>query len=142
MIFNLATFALVDVIGSRPLLIAGAFFMAASMMLAFGFYGLSWASIAYVIFGEVSHVKERTSNLAVSVSVVTTFVVSFTVPYLISTLYADLGAKAGFIYGGFTLVSVGVVWFCVPELMGGRWRWIAYLRLIRLISDDSINVVA
>lgn len=75
---------------------------------------------SYIVLGEVSNsrVKEKTSNLAVSISVLTTFVVSFTVPYLINAPYANLGARVGFIYGGITLLSVIVGYFYVPELTG------------------------
>ncbi|KAG2420820.1 hypothetical protein HFD88_000434 [Aspergillus terreus] len=144
MICNMITFTYVDSLGRRPLLLVGSFLMAsflialgglattprpsesqknamaASMMIAFGFYGLSWAPISYIVLGEVSNsrVKEKTSNLAVSISVITTFIVSFTVPYLINAPYANLGGKVGFLYGGITFVSVAVAYFYVPELKG------------------------
>lgn len=72
------------------------------------------------MLGEVSNsrVKEKTSNLAVSISVITTFIVSFTVPYLTNAPYANLGGKVGFLYGGITFVSVAVAYFYVPELKG------------------------
>lgn len=65
-----------------------------------------------------SRVKEKTSDLAVSISVLTTFVVSFTLPYLLDAPYADLGAKVGFIYGSITVVSSVVAYFMVPEMKG------------------------
>lgn len=75
---------------------------------------------SYVILGEVSNVrvKEKTNDLAVSISVLTTFVISFTVPYLLNAPYANLGAKVGFIYGSLTAVSVLVSYFMIPEMKG------------------------
>ncbi|CAL5866682.1 uncharacterized protein PFLUO_LOCUS892 [Penicillium psychrofluorescens] len=94
--------------------------MVASLMLYGASYALSWATVSYIILGEVanSRVKEKTSDLAVSISVLTTFVVSFTLPYLLDAPYADLGAKVGFIYGSITVVSSVVAYFMVPEMKG------------------------
>jgi hypothetical protein len=58
-----------------------------------------------------SRVKEKTSDLAVPISVLTTFVVSFTLAYLLDAPYADLGAKVGFIYGRTTVVSLVAAYF-------------------------------
>lgn len=77
-------------------------------------------SSSYVILGEVSsqRVKEKTNDLAVSVSVITTFIVSFTLPYLLNAPYAALGARVGFIYGSFAVVAVIVAYFMIPEMKG------------------------
>lgn len=81
---------------------------------------LTLVSSSYVIIGEVSsqRVKEKTNDLAVSVSVITTFIVSFTLPYLLNAPYAALGAKVGFIYGSFAMVAVIVAYFMIPEMKG------------------------
>lgn len=50
------------------------------------------------------------------ISVLTTFVTSFTVPYLINAEYANLGGKLGYIYGGINVVMVVGVYFIIPEL--------------------------
>lgn len=52
------------------------------------------------------------------VSVLTTFVTSFTTPYLIGAAYANLGAKLGYIYGGINELVVVGVFFLLPELKG------------------------
>ncbi|CEI38433.1 unnamed protein product [Fusarium venenatum] len=69
--------------------------MVASFMLFSASYALSWAPISYVIVSEAasSHIKEKTHLLASLISVLTTFVTSFTLPYLLSKPYAALGAK-------------------------------------------------
>lgn len=63
-------------------------------------------------------VKEKTNLLACTVSVLTTFVTSFTVPYLINAHYANLGGKVGFIYGSFNVMMVVLTFFFIPELKG------------------------
>lgn len=75
---------------------------------------------SYIILGEVSslRVKEKTNDLAVSVSVLTTFIVSFTIPYLLNAPYANLGAKVGYIYGSFAALAVIVAYFMIPEMKG------------------------
>lgn len=65
-----------------------------------------------------SRVKEKTNLLAIVVSVLTTFVTSFTVPYLINEEYAGLGGKLGYIYGAINVVAVVGVYFFIPELKG------------------------
>jgi hypothetical protein len=52
------------------------------------------------------------------VNVVVGFAVVFSIPYLLSPSYADLGSKTGFIFGGIT--ALGAVWvlLCMPELKG------------------------
>lgn len=63
-----------------------------------------------------SHIKEKTNLLAIVVSVLTTFVTSFTVPYLINAEYANLGGKLGYIYGTINVLMVVGVFFFIPEL--------------------------
>lgn len=89
-------------------------------IMGFGLVYLFTYCSSYVILGEVSNVrvKEKTNDLAVSISVLTTFVVSFTVPYLLNAPYANLGAKVGFIYGSLTILSVVVTYFFIPEMKG------------------------
>lgn len=53
-----------------------------------------------------SHIKEKTTNLAVSISVLPTFMISFTIAYLLNPPYANLGPKANFVYGPLTVVLV------------------------------------
>lgn len=52
------------------------------------------------------------------ISVLITFVTSFTVPYLINEQYANLGAKVGFIYGSTNFLMVALTYFFIPELKG------------------------
>ena len=70
--------------------------------------------------GEVSatNVKEKTSLFASIISILTTFVTSFTIPYLLNAPYADLGGKIGFIYGSINVLMVVAAFFYIPELKG------------------------
>lgn len=83
-------------------------------------YGLSWASLSYIILSEAAsrRVVEKTNMLAISLSVVTAFVVSFTVPYLVNADYGNLGAKVGFLYGSLAVAMTGLAWLFVPEMKG------------------------
>lgn len=77
-------------------------------------------SRSFVVVSEVAaqRVKEKTNLLACVVSVLTTFVTSFTVPYLINKAFAGLGGKVGFIYGSTTLAMSIATYFFIPELKG------------------------
>ncbi|CZR58867.1 uncharacterized protein PAC_08759 [Phialocephala subalpina] len=94
--------------------------MVACVMLWFFFYLLSWAPMPYVVLGEASsrRVVEKTNNIAVSLSVLSAFLVSFTVPYLIGADYANLGGKVGFIYAGLGVLFTSLTWWFVPEMKG------------------------
>ncbi|KAI9735050.1 MAG: hypothetical protein M1818_006627 [Claussenomyces sp. TS43310] len=94
--------------------------MVSCFMLWFFFYLLSWAPVPYIVLGEVSsrRITEKTNNLAVSFSVLSAFLVSFTVPYLISPEYANLGAKVGFIYGSLSVIFTTLTYAFVPEMTG------------------------
>lgn len=140
----LITATIVDSFGRRRLLIGGALtqavflfilgsvatvsspneaeknLMVASIMLFFFFYLLAWAPLPYVVLGEASsrRVVEKTSNLAVSLSVATAFLVSFTVPYLIGADYGNIGGRVGFIYGSLSVAVAGLTFFFIPEMKG------------------------
>lgn len=153
----------VDAIGRRPLMFTGGSLMALFMFLIAGIggkanptqadknvviasvilfgtsYGLSWATASYIVLSEVarSSLKEKTNDLAVAISVITTFVVSFTLPYLLNAPYAALGPKVGWIYGSSCVAAVVVAFLVIPEMKGRSleeidklfemglpaWRW-------------------
>lgn len=56
--------------------------------------------------------------MASSITVVTQFVVSFTIPYLLYKPYADLGTKIGFVYAPLALCTLIFAILCVPECRG------------------------
>ncbi|KAF4995849.1 hypothetical protein FDECE_12663 [Fusarium decemcellulare] len=92
--------------------------MVASVMLFQFFYNLSWAPCSYVVLSETAalRLKEKTNLLSSVISVLTTFVTSFTMPYLINAKYANLGGKVGFIYGAINFIMVVLTYFFIPEL--------------------------
>ncbi|CAK7237081.1 hypothetical protein SBRCBS47491_009855 [Sporothrix bragantina] len=140
----IGTWFFVDGIGRRPLVMTGGFFMGiflfviagvssvatpnfseahamvASLMLFGASFALSWAPVSYIVLSEVaaSRVKEKTNLLASVVSILVTFVTSFTIPYLMNEPYAALGGKIGYIYGAINMVMVVVAYFMIPELKG------------------------
>ncbi|PMB71827.1 High-affinity glucose transporter ght2 [Beauveria bassiana] len=75
---------------------------------------------SYIIVGEVAHtrVREKTSLLACGISIVITFLTSFTMPYLINPGYAGLGGKVGFVYGSLCFAITVVSYLCMPEMKG------------------------
>jgi hypothetical protein len=61
---------------------------------------------------------EKTNLPASVISALTTFVTSFTIPYLINEPYANLGAKVGSIHGAINFIMVILTFFFTPELKG------------------------
>ncbi|KAM0454350.1 hypothetical protein ACHAPV_008429 [Trichoderma viride] len=140
----IATWFIIDQVGRRPMLMTGGTGMAiflfvvggvgtvknpsnsergglvASFILFTSSYNLSWAPVSYVVVSEAAstRVKEKTNLLASVISIITTFVTSFTIPYLLNAPYAALGAKVGFIYGSINVVMVVVAYFFIPEMKG------------------------
>ncbi|GFP57110.1 galactose transporter [Trichoderma asperellum] len=140
----IATWFIIDQVGRRPMLMTGGSGMAiflfvvggvgvvknpsnsergglvASFILFTCSYNLSWAPVSYVVVSEAAstRVKEKTNLLASVISIITTFVTSFTIPYLLNAPYAALGAKVGFIYGAINVLMVIVAYFFIPEMKG------------------------
>ncbi|PON24201.1 hypothetical protein TGAM01_v206889 [Trichoderma gamsii] len=140
----IATWFIIDQVGRRPMLMTGGTGMAiflfvvggvgvvknpsnsergglvASFILFTCSYNLSWAPVSYVVVSEAAstRVKEKTNLLASVISIITTFVTSFTIPYLLNAPYAALGAKVGFIYGAINVLMVVAAYFFIPEMKG------------------------
>ncbi|OBT77674.1 hypothetical protein VF21_03693 [Pseudogymnoascus sp. 05NY08] len=75
---------------------------------------------AYITAAEIgtASLREKTMAFSTAINVVVGFVVVFTTPYLLSAPYANLGAKLGYVWGGFAALGAVWVWFCMPELKG------------------------
>lgn len=75
---------------------------------------------SYIVVSEAAstRIKEKTNLLACVISVLATFVTSFTIPYLIQPQYAGLGGKVGFVYGSICVVMAILAFFFIPELKG------------------------
>jgi MFS transporter, SP family, sugar:H+ symporter len=136
-----ASMLLIDRLGRRPILLTGSFLQAASMLIIGGFatmtvipisyragmsamltifYGgfcFGWAPIYHIITSEIpnSRMRDMTYTVASVCTVVTQFVVTFTIPYLYYAPYATLGPKIGFIFGSTSLATFVFAFLCIPE---------------------------
>ncbi|PSR83417.1 general substrate transporter [Coniella lustricola] len=151
----------VDRIGRRPLMISGMFFAAlfnfiiaglgtkenlsetetnvvvASLILLNASCKYSASLCAYLITSEIGGIRMRKKIIAfaTAIDVLSAFVITFCIPYLLSTPGANLGAGVGWILGGDSLLGLIFAIFFVPELTGrsleevdelfdaGLWAW-------------------
>ncbi|KAF2638093.1 general substrate transporter [Massarina eburnea CBS 473.64] len=91
------------------------------LMLVFAIAGGSgWLPLTYVVATEVSalRLRDHSARFGFGVNVLFNFLVSFSVPYLISDQYAALNSKVGFIFGSIAMLAFVFVWLCVPECKG------------------------
>ncbi|KAK9473726.1 general substrate transporter [Dipodascopsis tothii] len=83
-------------------------------------FGLSiaWGPLTWVVASEISasDVREKTQSLAVGTNILISWIVTFTLPYLLNADKAGLGPKVGFIYAGFILGGAVCVYLFLPEL--------------------------
>ncbi|CDO92667.1 unnamed protein product [Kluyveromyces dobzhanskii CBS 2104] len=91
----------------------------ATMMIKNFSYCLSWAPLSYVISSEIPTPRLRDKTYAVGIlfNILFAFLTAFTLPYLLSAPYANLQSKVGFVYGGFTVLSIVYSYF-LPECRG------------------------
>ncbi|OJJ42559.1 hypothetical protein ASPZODRAFT_76492 [Penicilliopsis zonata CBS 506.65] len=165
---TIIAFMVVDGMGRRPLLLVGGALMGTFLLIVGGIstnphppqaarntmvaslalytcmFCVSWAPVSYVVLSEsaASRVKEKTNLLACIISVLTTFVTTFTMPYLIDAGYGNLGGKVGFVYGSICWAYVVVTWFGIPELKGRTLEEVDYMfdSGARLWQFSSIRV--
>ncbi|KAJ3538535.1 hypothetical protein NM208_g5871 [Fusarium decemcellulare] len=80
----------------------------------------SWAPLTYVVTTEVPalRLRDASQRTASIVLVVTSFVVNFSIPYLLYPEHAGLGSRVGFVFAGVIVLSVVFTYFCVPECKG------------------------
>lgn len=62
--------------------------------------------------------RDMTYAVASSITVLTQFIISFCIPYLLYAPYADLGAKVGFVFAPIAVLTLFFAIFCVPECRG------------------------
>ncbi|KAJ9638738.1 hypothetical protein H2204_004214 [Knufia peltigerae] len=76
-----------------------------------------WAPIYHILTSEIpsSRMRDVTYTVASSITVVTQFVVSFCIPYLLYAPYANLGAKIGFVFAPIAFLTLIFAIFGVPE---------------------------
>lgn len=81
---------------------------------------LTYAHSGAVTAAEVPHLqlRDKSSMIVYLTQFVCDFVVSYTLPYLLETGYANLHSKVGFIYGGIGVIGLIWAYFCLPDMSG------------------------
>lgn len=77
-------------------------------------------SVGWVITAEISTYRLRLKTQAVGVvsNAFVTWLFTFTVPYMYNTDAGNLGARAGFVFMGCSVLLFVGSWFLVPDLQG------------------------
>jgi hypothetical protein len=77
-------------------------------------------SIGWVITAEVSsyRLRAKTQSIGVISNAATTWVFTFTVPYMYNTDAGNLGARTGFVFMATSVLLFIGSWFLVPDLHG------------------------
>lgn len=75
------------------------------------------------------------------------FVVNYSIPYLVFPDRAGLGSKVGFLFGGISALSLAFVYFCVPECRGKTleqvdWLFGSGVRMRDFGSTDTSGMLA
>lgn len=146
-------FVLVERVGRRPQLLVGSYGMIACLLVVgiLGFFGqgtmwnsrvlatfcIIWALFYYVsvgaigwtIVGEISspRLRAKTTSLAAISSSIFNMVWSIAIPYLVNAEEANLGAKSGLIFFGFSVLFGAATFFCVPETKGKTFDQLDHL---------------
>lgn len=86
---------------------------------------ISWQAVTIVssswaIAGEISsyRLRAKTQGVAVISNAFSTWLFTFTVAYIYNVDAGDLGIRAGFVYGGGSLLFFAVSYLVVPDLRG------------------------
>ncbi|KAH8634165.1 hypothetical protein IG631_09565 [Alternaria alternata] len=81
---------------------------------------LTMTSIGWVITAEVSsyRLRAKTQSIGVISNAATTWLFTFTVPYMYNTDSGNLGARTGFVFMGSSMLLLIGSWFLVPDLHG------------------------
>lgn len=112
-------FIVVGGIGTmRPLNTAGQYVIVIFSYIIVVAFNFGLGPLAYTIAREMAVGRNQNKIMSVSIVIffVTTWVVSFTAPYLYTS--ARLGPMLGFVYAGTTILSILYIHFCVGETTG------------------------
>lgn len=84
------------------------------------FYYMSVGAVGWTIVGEVSssRLRAKTTSLAAMSSSIFNMAWSIAIPYIVNAEEANLGAKSGLIFFGFSVVLGLLCFFCIPETRG------------------------
>jgi SP family general alpha glucoside:H+ symporter-like MFS transporter len=103
----------------------GALKGAVSMILLYCFiYNVTIGATAFNIITEVATSRLRVKTIAIGIAFQYSLFVmwSFVLPKLFNPDQANLGGKTGFIFGGFSLLSIVYLWFYQPETAGRSYE--------------------
>lgn len=80
----------------------------------------AWAPLNYVVTTEIPalRLRDASQRTASIVNVVTSFLVNFSIPYLLYPEYAGLQSRVGFIFAGIIALAFAFTYFFVPECKG------------------------
>ncbi|ORY25074.1 general substrate transporter [Naematelia encephala] len=133
-----------DITGRRPLIITGAALLilwncliaglgsssvrtttsnnmvVASFILMLFSTKISWATHCFLVGSELGGTRMRRKIIMVgtSVDVFSSWLVSFTTPYIMNKPYGGIGGKIGYVFGGMAAISLVFAILFVPELKG------------------------
>lgn len=88
-----------------------------AMLSVFGAaFSFAWGPINYIVTTELPalRLRDRSQRVASLMNIITNFVVTFAVPYMLDALKS----KVGFIFGSISVLAGVFVFFCVPECKG------------------------
>lgn len=97
---------------------SGAVWAQATLMDIWTFvYQMTVGPICFVIISEISSTRLRAKTIAIATAVQAAASVVFTVamPYMLNSDEANWRGKAGFLFGGISLVCYIWCWFRIPE---------------------------
>jgi sugar porter (SP) family MFS transporter len=137
---------LVEKWGRRPLLMCGAIGMSVCQMIVASvgtarpddssaskaliafvcfyimFFASTWGPCAWVVTGEIFPLKARAKGLSITTSSnwLLNWAIAYATPYFVNSGAgnANLGSKVFFIWGGFCVVCMAFVHFCIYETKG------------------------
>lgn len=81
---------------------------------------MTLVSTSWAITGEISpyRLRAKTQGIAVISNAFSTWLFTFTVAYIYNVDAGNLGIRAGFVYGGGSLLFLVVSYLLVPDLRG------------------------
>ena len=74
-----------------------------------------------------SRLRAKSSGIGFLVNAFGGGVFTIAVPYLFNADAANLGAKIGFVFAGFCLLGIILVWFILPETKSKTYEELDYL---------------
>lgn len=86
------------------------------------FFACSWGPCAWVVTGEIFPLKARAKGLSMTTASnwLLNWAIAYATPYMVNSGPGDanLGSKVFFIWGGFCVICVAFVYFCIYETKG------------------------